>query len=146
MKNSAQILSHLRHQPQFLKLAQHECIQSVQKLFPPHLQRMIRFAYIRNQILFFVFNHPGAKQEFDIIIDSIKTPLKTYPPKTCEKSPFDDIRAFVTHQRSVATTEDKTSEMSYKERSSGSFSNPASSERLYKIIEKIRESIHARAD
>jgi hypothetical protein len=91
MKNSAQILSHLQHQPQFSKLSQYECIKSVQKLFPPHLQRMIRYGYIRNGVLFFVFTHPGAKQEFDIIAESIKAPLKSHPPKSCTGSPFNDI-------------------------------------------------------
>ena len=146
MKNSAQILSHLQHQPQFSKLSQQGCIKSVQDLFPPHLQRMVRYGYIRNDILFFVLSHPGAKQEFDIIIDSIKTPLKAYPPTSCQNTPFNDIRAFVSHKRPVKLKSKKRTEVLYKERSSGSFSNPTTDEKLHKIIEEIRRLIHARTD
>lgn len=146
MKNCAQILSHLQHQPQFSKLAQFTCIKTVQNLFPPHLQRMIRYGYIRNGVLFFVFSHPGAKQEFDIIIDSIKTPLKLYPPASCEGSTFSDIRAFVSHKPPVRLKTKRRTEVLYKERAKGTFTNSTTSERLHKIIEKIRQSIHARSD
>jgi len=118
----------------------------VQKLFPPHLQKMIRFGYIRNGILFFVFNHPGAKQEFDIIIDSIKTPLKSYPPQECARSSFTDIRAFVTHKQPAAQIHQRSTQVYYHERSNGIFVNPASDPKLHDIIESIRKSIHAQQD
>ncbi|MEA3372549.1 MAG: hypothetical protein U9Q62_02545 [Campylobacterota bacterium] len=149
MKNSAQILSHLKHQPQFSKLAQHECIRSVQKLFPPHLQKMILYGYIRNGILFFVFNHPGAKQEFDLIIESIKTPLRAYPPKTCQSDPFNDIKAFVTHKPLYKAAQKSKPELLYAERAEGTFTNPATDQRLHRLIEKIRQTIqshHASTD
>ena len=146
MKNSTQILSHLQHRPQFARLTHYACIRSVQRLFPPHLQRMIRFAYIRNEILFFVFNHPGAKQEFDIIIDSIKTPLKRYPPQTCDASTFTDIRAFVTHKQQISPTFERSTELDYEERSHGTFSNHSTNQKVHDIIEKIRHTIHDRTD
>ncbi len=149
MKNCTQILSHLKHQPQFSKLAQYECIRSVRKLFPPHLQKMILYGYIRNGILFFVFNHPGAKQEFNIIIESIKAPLKAYPPKTCQSYPFNDIKAFVTHKPVHKTEQRSDAELTYTERSEGTFANPAQDQRLHRLIEKIRQTIqnhHASTD
>jgi hypothetical protein len=146
MKNSAQILSHLQHQPQFSKLSQYACIKSVQKLFPPHLQRMIRYGYIRNNTLFFVFAHPGAKQEFDIIAESIRRPLKEHPPASCRGCAFDTIKGFVSHRPAAAPAVVKPQQLHYKERSAGRFTNHVSSEKLHAIIEKIRAIIHARED
>jgi len=77
MKNSAQVLSHIVHQPQYKKLSQHQCIAVIKSLLPPHLQTMVSFAYVKHKVLYFVLSHPGAKQEFDLIIASIKTPLKS---------------------------------------------------------------------
>jgi hypothetical protein len=141
MKNSSQILSHLKHQPQFSKLAQHDCIQSVKNLFPPRLQKMILYGYIRNGILFFVFNHPGAKQEFDIIIESIKAPLKAHMPLTCLENPFNDIKAFVTHQPLQRSNNPKKEQQLYPERSEGSFDNPVTDKKLHELIEQIRQTI-----
>lgn len=146
MKNSAQILSHLQHKPQFSKLSQFKCIQSVQKLFPPRLQKMIRYGYIRNDILFFVFTHPGAKQEFDIIAESIKTPLKSHPPASCRDCSFTDIKTFVSHKPLPRHETDRKPQERYKERAAGNFTNSVSNEKLHDIIENIRALINARAD
>ena len=142
MKNSAQVLSHLVHQPQYKKLVQHQCIDAVKALMPPHLQNMVTFAYIKQKVLYFVLSHPGAKQEFDIIIASIKTPLRLYPPQKCQELPFEDIRAYVSHKPLPKTSTLKRETVPhYEERSNGSFENPATDERLHEIIEKIRKSI-----
>lgn len=147
MKNSAQVLSHIVRQPQYKKLAQHHCIDAIKALFPPHLQQMVQFAYIKHKVLYFVLNHPGAKQEFDIILASIKTPLKLHPPKKCEESGFEEIRAYVSHKpikKEPAFT--RESEATFTERSTGSFENPVIDKELHDIIEKIRKSIHDRQD
>jgi len=73
MKNSAQILTSIQNRPQFSKLCKYHCIKKIQSLFSPALQKMIKFAYFKNDILFFVLNHPGAKQEFDNNIQNIKS-------------------------------------------------------------------------
>jgi len=142
MKNSAQVLSHLVHQPQYKKLAQHQCIDAVKALMPPHLQKMVTFAYVKQKVLYFVLSHPGAKQEFDIIITSIKTPLKLYPPQKCQEMPFEDIRAYVSH-KPLVKEESTTRETVpyYDEQSSGTFENPARDPKLHQIIEAIRKSI-----
>jgi hypothetical protein len=146
MKNSAQILSHLQHQPQFSKLSQYECIQSIQKLFPPHLQKMIRYGYIRNNILFFVFTHPGAKQEFDIIAESIKTPLKAHPPAVCRNITITDIKTFVSHKPLARSAVSPKQIECYQERAEGKFINHVSNKKLHAMIEKIRDIIHARSN
>ena len=142
MKNSAQVLSHIVHQPQYKKLVQHQCIDAVKALLPPHLQTMVRFAYVKHKVLYFVLSHPGAKQEFDIIITAIKTPLKRYPPQKCSEMSFEDIRAYVSHTPQEVQTEfERHSEALYEERASGDFSNPVTDEKLHKVIEKIRNTI-----
>jgi hypothetical protein len=147
MKNSAQVLSHIVHQPQYKKLTQHQCINAIKALLPPHLQTMVSFAYVKHKVLYFVLTHPGAKQEFDIIIASIKTPLKQYPPQKCQEMDFDDIRAYVSHKPLTKMTEVKKETVPlYEERASGNFENSVKDERLHNIIEKIRASIHDRQD
>jgi len=143
MKNSAQVLSHIVHQPQYKKLSQHQCINVIKTLFPPHIQSMISFAYVKHKVLYFVLSHNGAKQEFDIIISSIKTPLKLHPPQKCQGLEFDDIRAYVSHKPISKVTEvKKETEAHYEERALGEFTNSVSDEKLHKIIENIRSSIH----
>jgi hypothetical protein len=143
MKNSAQVLSHILNQPHYKKLAQHRCIDTIKALFPPHLQKMIQFAYIKQKVLYFVLNHPGAKQEFDIIIASIKTPLKLHPPQKCRELDFEDLRAYVSHKPLVKEVETRRESVpTYIEQSAGTFENPAEDAELHNIIEKIRKSIH----
>ena len=150
MKNASHILASLRQKPTFSKLARHECIRRIQGLFPPHLQRLIRYGYFHNGILYFVLSHPGAKQEFDNIIASIKAPLRQYTPPECRQNVPEDIRAFVTHQRSTGTPSEtglqRHSEALYAERAEGRFENTASHPELHRLIERIREHIHDRTD
>ncbi len=145
MKNSAQVLSHIVHQPQYKKLSQHQCINTIKTLLPPHLQTMISFAYVKHKVLYFVLNHPGAKQEFDIIIASIKTPLKLHPPQKCQELDFEDIRAYVSHKPLPKEAEPvKETVPMYEERATGEFENPVKDPELHNIIEKIRATIHDR--
>ncbi len=147
MKNSAQVLSHIVHQPQYKKLAQHQCINTIKTLLPPHLQSMISFAYIKHKVLYFVLSHPGAKQEFDLIIASIKTPLKLYPPQKCQELEFDDIRAYVSHKPlQKATSFARETVPMYEEQSDGRFENNVEDEKLHNIIEKIRKVIETSTD
>lgn len=149
MKNASHILASLRHRPSFSKLVRYECIRRIQGLFPPHLQRLIRYGYFHQDILYFVLSHPGAKQEFDNIIASIKAPLKQYTPPECSSCVPLDIRAFVSHKnqtRSLATQKGLTrqSEARYSERAEGDFENPARHHEIHRLIERIRTHIHAR--
>jgi len=147
MKNSAQVLSHIVHQPQYKKLVQHQCINAVKALLPPHLQTMVSFAYVKHKVLYFVLTHPGAKQEFDIIIASIKMPLKQYPPPKCQEMGFDDIRAYVSHKPlTKESSQIKETVPYYEEQSNGSFNNSVKDEKLHNIIEKIRKAIVSSTD
>jgi hypothetical protein len=143
MKTPNQILSHLKHQPQFSKLARFECIKKIKSLFSPHLQKMIRYGYINQNTLFFVLNHPGAKQEFDNIIDSIKMPLKLYPPQECSESSFDDIKAYVSYKPANTLKPHITPKLIYSEKSKAAFSNTIKDKKLFEHFETIRKKIES---
>jgi hypothetical protein len=140
MKNSKQLVSHLRSQSAFTHLSVQPCIDAVKELLPARLHRFILFGYIKHNILFFALNHPGAKQEFDNIISSIKTPLKQIPPLQCKNFEIADVRAFVSHKKSLKFSEHK--EELYEERALGEFENSLKDEKLHAMFEEIRDIIH----
>ncbi len=142
MKNSNQLVSHLRSQSAFSPLSNLSCINAVKELLPQRLHKFILFGYIRHNILFFALNHPGAKQEFDNIINSIKTPLKTIPPVQCSKFELHDIRAFVSHKKPMKFSTLAHQKQEYQERSHGDFENNVHDEKLHNIIEEIRHIIN----
>lgn len=145
MKNASQIINSIQSKPQFSKLSKYKCINTIQAVFSPALQKMIKFAYIKNDTLFFVLNHPGAKQEFDNNIQSIKSALKYHTPDECSDIVINDIKAFVTHTPTKTTTiQIKTKELKYVERASGDFTVDIKDEKLNKLIRSIQEIIKAK--
>ncbi|OHD97501.1 MAG: hypothetical protein A3E21_02480 [Sulfurimonas sp. RIFCSPHIGHO2_12_FULL_36_9] len=144
MKNAAQIINSIQSRPQFSKLSYYKCIKIVQSMFTAPVQKMINFAYIKNRTLFFVFNHPIGKQEFDNNIQSIKSALKFYMPqecKECEESLFDDIKAFVTHTPKKNIENFKEVKQVYKERSSGNFEINIDDKKLNSLVRSIQKII-----
>ncbi|WP_345993413.1 hypothetical protein [Sulfurimonas sp. HSL-1716] len=113
-----------------------------------HLQKMIIYGYIKNNILNFVLSHPWAKQEFDIIIQSIKTPLKQLPPPECQNTDIGDIRAYVSFKqhKETALHEGSSTDERFSERAHAEFINSAQDERLHEIIEDIRRILNDRQD
>jgi len=150
MKSSSDILNSLQNKPQFSKLSRYKCIHKIQSAFSEPLQRMIKFAYIKNSILFFVLNHPGAKQEFDNNIQSIKSALKFHTPTECSNETIADIKAFVTHTPAlhVKKTEDTQQKelQTYEERANGNFKIPIHDKRLKALIYSIRQIIKDKND
>lgn len=147
MKNSAQILNSIQHRPQFSKLSKFRCIKKIQSLFSPALQRMIKFAYFKNDILFFVLNHPGAKQEFDNNIQSIKSALKFVAPEECIDISVTDIKAFVTNKPVGKITLFKTdSKEVYQERATGNFTIDIKDEKLNSLVKSIQNIIKSKND
>jgi len=144
MKNASDILNLLQNRPQFSKLSNFKCIETIRRTFSPPLQKMIKFAYVKNDTLFFVLNHPGAKQEFDNNIQSIKSALKFVKPKECIDVNFTDIKAFVSHTFTPPrTTLERTDkhEMSYKERANGNFTIQTHDPKLNEIFQSIQQII-----
>jgi len=141
MKNSKQLVSHLRSQSAFAPLSNLSCIEAIKELLPPRLHRFILFGYIRHNIVFFALNHPGAKQEFDNIINSIKTPLKHMPPQSCKKFEIYDVRAFVSHKKTLKFSASIPKEIHFEERSQAEFENNVEDKKLHQVIEEIRDII-----
>ncbi|MCF6340875.1 MAG: hypothetical protein L3J10_09045 [Sulfurimonas sp.] len=150
MKNASQIINSLQYKPQFSKLSYFKCIKTIQSMFTPPVQKMINFAYIKNKTLFFVFNHPVGKQEFDNSIQSIKSALNFHLPdecRECEKSLFDDIKAFVTHTpKKKLSEENKKVEYFYKERASGELEVNIKDKKLNSLVRSIQEIIKDKND
>jgi hypothetical protein len=142
MKKASDILNILQHKPQFSKLSSYRCIQKIESAFSKPLQKMIKFAYIKNNILFFVLNHPGAKQEFDNNIQSIKSALNMIKPQECQEIYIQDIRAFVTHSPIKIITFHAKKPQYYKERALGKFNtNTIKDPKLKALAEEIKEII-----
>ena len=144
MKNARDIINSLQNRPQFSKLSRFGCIDVIRHSFSAPLQKMIKFAYIKNNTLFFVLNHPGAKQEFDNNIQSIKSALKFVKPKECQEADIKDIKAFVTHTPMKNEDTQKlnsTTAQHYKERASGNFTITTKDEKLASIFKSIQNII-----
>ena len=107
---------------------------------------MIKFAYIKNDTLFFVLNHPGAKQEFDNNIQSIKSALNFYAPEECAQTPILDIKAFVTHAPSKEFKLEPKEPVRYPERATGNFEVNVKDEKLNALIKSIQTIIKTKHD
>lgn len=141
MKNASQIITSLQNKPQFSKLSRYKCIQKIESAFTPALRKMIKFGYIKNNILFFVLTHPAGKQEFDNSIQNIKSALKFYMPKECESTPFDDIKAFVTHTPPKMALQENITRELYPERANGDFIISVNDIKLIALLEDIKKTI-----
>jgi hypothetical protein len=142
MKNACDIINSLQNRPQFSKLSRFGCIDKIRLSFSAPLQKMIKFAYIKNNTLFFVLNHPGAKQEFDNNIQNIKSALKYVQPQECKELDIQDIKAFVTHtpSRKQAIAEKKEPQ-TYPERAKGDFQITTEDAKLRQVLESIQTII-----
>ena len=146
MKNASQIINSIQNKPQFSKLSRFSCIKRIQSIFVPALQRMIKFAYIKNDTLYFVLNHPAGKQEFDNNIQNIKSALNFHTPEECSETLIRDIKAFVTHTpRTTIKTEPKQIQK-YTERATGDFDINIQDEKLNSLIKSIQDIIKAKND
>jgi len=142
MKNASQIISSIQNKPQFSKLSKYKCIAKIQSMFLPQVQRMIQFAYIKNDTLFFVFNHPAGKQEFDNSIDNIKSALKHHQSDECRENTIHDIKAFVTHTPKLKKEMPlKIEQQIYTERAKGNFSNTIADPKLHELVRSIQKII-----
>ena len=141
MKNAKDIINLIQNKPQFSKLNTHKCIKKVQSLFSPALQKRIKFAYIKNSTLFFVLNHPGAKQEFDNNIQSIKSALNFFTPEECSEISISDIKAFVSHTPEVKVNFNAKAPQLYEERAEGNFTIETEDEKLKSLMLDIKNII-----
>ncbi len=146
MKNVSQVITSLTQKPRFAKLLRSRCVDRIKSLFPPHLQRLVRYGYIHSGTLYFVLAHPGAKQEFDNIIASIKEPLREFMPQECQSQTITEIKAFVRYEAQQSQKSAYKSVVEFQESSNASFINRANNPDLHALFESIRGHIDAKSD
>ena len=135
MKKINEILSHLKNNPEFSKINTSFLIKKFIEVLPLKLKKGVKFAYVKNQTLFFVLTHPVYKMEFEYNKADIKSLLKNFKIANVE-----DIGFFITNVIEKKE-EEKAPIPLHKERSYGIFENKAKDEYLFKRFEKIREII-----
>ena len=141
MKNASQIINFIQNKPQFSKLNRFACIKKVKSAFIPALQKMIKFAYFKNDTLFFVLNHPAGKQEFDNNIQNIKNALNFLKPHECEGICIKEIKAFVTHSPKKEQLSFILKKQLYTERATGEIEITIKDEKLNKLAQDIQDII-----
>ena len=135
MKKINEILSHLKNNPEFSKINTSFLIQKFIEVLPLKLKKGVKFAYVKNQTLYFVLTHPVYKMEFEYNKADIKSLLKNFKIANVE-----DIGFFITNI--IEKREDPKEPIPlYIERSYGIFENRAKDEYIFKKFEKIREII-----
>jgi len=135
MKKLNEILCHLKNNPEFRRINTQETIHKIIELLPPKMKKGVKFAYIRNQIFFFVLTHPVYKMEFEYNKSLINDLLKK-----SNIANINDVRFFVTN-RIEKKQKPIIIENNYKERSFGIFSNLIKDDNLHKKFEEIRDII-----
>ena len=135
MKKINEILSHLKNNPEFSKINTSFLIKKFIEVLPLKLKKGVKFAYVKNQTLFFVLTHPVYKMEFEYNKADIKSLLKNFKIDDVE-----DIGFFVTNVIEKKQTSEESNPL-YIERSYGIFENKVKDEKLFKKFEKIREII-----
>jgi hypothetical protein len=135
MKKINEILSHLKNNPEFSKINTSFLIQKFIEVLPLKLKKGVKFAYVKNQTLYFVLTHPVYKMEFEYNKADIKSLLKNFKIANVE-----DIGFFITNIIEKKE-EQKEPFLLYTERSYGIFENRAKNEYIFKKFEKIREII-----
>ncbi|MDD2384100.1 MAG: hypothetical protein PHN18_07910 [Sulfurospirillaceae bacterium] len=146
MKDSKTIISHLVQQPFMKKYEQAHCYERLLGLLPKSFTCMIRFLYAKNETLFFVLNHPGAKMEFNYkrnLIKSLLSQLKIHCPE-CSFLEVKDIQCFVTNLPVLESFTPRESSITYNEQAQGSFENHCEEESLHRLFEEIRSHIHSK--
>ncbi len=135
MKKISEILSHLKNYPEFKKFNTYSLIVKFIDVLPLKLKKGVKFAYVKNQTLYFVLTHPVYKMEFEYNKADIKSLLKNFKIANVE-----DIGFFITNVIEKKE-EEKEPFLLYTERSYGIFENKAKNEQIFKKFEKIREII-----
>ena len=135
MKKINEILSHLKNNPEFSKINTSFLIKKFIEVLPLKLKKGVKFAYVKNQTLYFVLTHPVYKMEFEYNKADIKSLLKNFKIANVE-----DIGFFITNV--IEKKEDPKEPIPlYIERSYGIFENRAKDEYILKKYEKIRKII-----
>ncbi len=135
MKKINEILSHLKNNPEFSKINTSFLIKKFIEVLPLKLKKGVKFAYVKNQTLYFVLTHPVYKMEFEYNKADIKSLLKNFKIANVE-----DIGFFITNVIEKKESPKEPVPL-YTERAYGIFENKAKDEYIFRKFEKIREII-----
>jgi len=154
MKNVNEILKIIQHQPQFYKLKESKCISKLKSALLPSIQKNIKYAYIKNSILYFVMQTRLNKRDNDNIINTIKMILNSPMIKEsnkfieCKNIDITDVKIYADYKPKVevklySTT---THKLSYKERATGDIKVKIEDEKLKKLTLNIIDIIKNQSD
>ena len=109
---------------------------------------MIKFAHFKNDILFFVLNHPDTKQELDNNIQNIKSALNFVQPDECKEISVTDTRVFATNKpiKKITLFENYSIREVYKERASGNIEVTIKDGKLNKLVKSIQDITKVKND
>jgi len=146
MKDAKNIISHLVKHPSMKKYEQMRCYDKLLSLLPKNFTHMVRFLYTKDETLFFVFNHPSAKMEFNYkrsLIKSLLSQILLHFPE-CQCLHVKDIQCFVTNKpQTEEILEPRNSDIFYEERADGAFENGCDDAKLRALFEDIRKAIQS---
>ena len=146
MKNSRDIITHLKLDPSFKNLEKYECFEKIKSIFPPYIQDGVAFMYGKNSTIFVVFAHQALQMDFNYKLNMFSRLLSDIKKHNQLCSEFDDIKAIVTNKPIFHETKRVDEVMRYFEESDGEFANPYDDEELATILEEIKEIIQTTLD
>ncbi len=146
MKSVKTVLSHIF--PKNSKFGEHSCFNKLISLLPKRFKDHTLFCYKKNETLFFVFDHPGIKMEFNYNLNLINELLNIMKKNSneCKNLEIKSIKSFVKNDKTKRYLYKKREFNSYKENSKGDFENFAKNQEIKEILEKIREKIKSLRD
>lgn len=146
MKDSKNIISHLKKNPLLKNLEQQECFDILLSLLPKSFTQFIKFIYKKNDTIFFVLKHPSAKMEFNYKRNLIKELLNKVINfnQQCKSLQNIEIKAFVSNKK-VINPKSSQSLIFYNEKAKGTFINNSKNEKLHELFEEIRKTIQSKS-
>lgn len=140
MKNTNEILTHIKYSPEFKKINTQSALLKLIDSLPVSIKKGVAFAYTKNQTLFFVVYHPVYKTEMKIEYNQtlIRDLLKKLQIANVEK-----IECFVTNKKVKKDffEYEKIEIEKVNEKSYGLFDNNIEDKDLYNLFEDIRKTI-----
>ncbi|WP_281950449.1 hypothetical protein [Nitrosophilus kaiyonis] len=128
--------------PNTKKLNEHRCFNKILSLFPKNLKNHILFCYIKNQIIFFVTDHPAIKMEINynkkLINELLNIAKKNF--SECKELDIREFKVFVSN-KIVQNKKETKPILYYSEKSNGDFIISTNFKELKDIFEKIKSKI-----
>ena len=143
MKNMSYLLSHIKNVPYLKKFRKNTYLDMLKKALPKNFQQFLCFMYIKNDILFMVFEHPSMKMELIHKRDFIQSIIKQIEKLHNLSLGITKIEPIISMKRFEHKNKQKQASIDYTfaEQSSGTFANPLEDDGLHKQIEHIKTLI-----